>query len=90
MGGGEQRQGPTRERRRAVWQRRFWEHTVRDEDDLARHADYLHDNPVRHNLAQSVRVWPWSSFHRRVQLGHCPPNWGRDELAIELGYEGAE
>ncbi len=59
-----------RERRRGVWQRRFWEHTIRDEADLERHADYIHYNPVRHNLVQRPVDWPWSSFHRWVERGH--------------------
>ncbi len=78
------------QRRRGVWQRRFWEHTIRDENDLERHADYIHYNPVRHGLATRPRDWPWSSFHRWVRLGHYPADWGRDGTEIELGYEGAE
>lgn len=65
-----------RERRRTVWQRRFWEHTIRDADDLERHADYIHFNPVRHGLADSPGDWPWSSFHRWVRLGHYSHDWG--------------
>jgi putative transposase len=48
----------------ALWQRRYWEHTIRDERDFARHVDYVHFNPVKHGLAQRVRDWPYSSFHR--------------------------
>lgn len=65
------------ERRRGVWQRRFWEHTIRDEADLEQHADYIHYNPVRHRLAPSPADWPWSSFHRWVRMGHYPADWGR-------------
>jgi REP-associated tyrosine transposase len=92
QGGTEQpcRGGRLRERRRGVWQRRFWEHTIRDEADLERHADYIHYNPVRHQLVGSPRDWPWSSFHRWVRLGHYPPDWGRGGPEIELDYEGAE
>jgi putative transposase len=79
-----------RERRRGVWQRRFWEHTIRDESDLERHADYIHYNPVRHKLVKSPREWPWSSFRRYVQLGHYQENWGQSELNIDLGYEGGD
>lgn len=79
-----------REGRRGVWQRRFWEHTIRDEEDLERHADYIHYNPVKHKLAASPGEWPWSTFRRWVQLGQYPPGWGRSRLTIELGYEGAE
>jgi REP-associated tyrosine transposase len=68
----------TSRRERAIWQRRFWEHTCRDEDDLKRCVDYLHWNPVRHALVRSVGEYPWSSFHRFVRSGEYDPNWGRD------------
>jgi putative transposase len=48
----------------ALWQRRFWEHTVRDEDDFSQHVEYIHFNPVKHGLVGCVRDWPHSSFHR--------------------------
>jgi len=48
----------------ALWQRRFWEHTIRDESDFARHVDYIHFNPVKHGHVTRVRDWPHSSFHR--------------------------
>jgi len=48
----------------ALWQRRFWEHTVRDESDFARHVDYIHFNPIKHGLTSRVADWPHSSFHR--------------------------
>ena len=62
----------------AVWQRRFWEHTLRDQEDLAHHRDYIHFNPVKHGLVQSVSAWPWSSFHRYVRIGYYPRGWGED------------
>jgi len=64
------------QRRRGVWQARFIEHTIRDEDDLHAHADYLHYNPVKHQLARCPKDWPWSSFQRFVQLGHYDADWG--------------
>ena len=64
-----------RERRRGVWQRRFWEHTIRDEADLESHFDYIHYNPVKHALVQRPRNWPWSSFHRWVEAGHYAVDW---------------
>lgn len=51
----------------ALWQRRFWEHTLRDDLDLSQHVDYIHYNPVKHGLVRQVKDWPWSSFHRYVQ-----------------------
>ena len=55
----------------ALWQRRFWEHTIRDDRDLARHIDYVHFNPVKHGLVQRVRDWPYSSFHRLCARACC-------------------
>jgi putative transposase len=59
-----------------IWQRRFFEHTCRDEADLKRCIDYIHVNPVKHRLVERVRDWPWSSFHRYVRLGEYLPDWG--------------
>jgi putative transposase len=67
---------PNRRGEYALWQRRFWEHTVRDEADLARHIDYIHYNPVKHGLVAQVSDWPHSSFHRYVKLGVLPKDWG--------------
>ncbi|MBS0506816.1 MAG: transposase [Proteobacteria bacterium] len=60
----------------AVWQHRYWEHRVRDEEDYARHVDYIHYNPVKHGWAASPALWPYSSFHRHVAAGIYPPDWG--------------
>jgi putative transposase len=62
----------------ALWQRRFWEHTIRDENDFARHVDYIHFNPVKHVLVRRVRDWPHSSFHRYVRDGLLPDDWAGD------------
>jgi putative transposase len=59
-----------------VWQRRFWEHTLQDENDLQRHFDYIHYNPVKHGLVQQVKDWQWSSFHRFVRMGWYDAEWG--------------
>ncbi len=67
----------------AIWQRRFWEHTIRDEVDLNRHRDYIHYNPVKHGLVRSVSDWPWSSFHRFVRNGYYERDWGQ---AVEEGF----
>jgi putative transposase len=67
---------------RGIWQRRYWEHTLRDEDDFARHLDYIHFNPVKHRHAARVRDWPYSSFRRWVRVGAYPVDWAghpRDE-----------
>ena len=66
---------------RGIWQRRYWEHTIRDENDFARHVDYIHINPVKHGLVTRVRDWPFSSFHRMVKLGVYPEDWAGDVAA---------
>jgi REP-associated tyrosine transposase len=58
-----------------VWQRRYWEHTVRYERDLAHHVDYIHFNPVKHVYAKRVSDWPHSSFHRYVLAGKLLGDW---------------
>jgi putative transposase len=71
----------------ALWQRRFWEHTIRDERDFERHVDYIHFNPVKHGLVGRVRDWPYSSFHRYVRQGLLPADWAGDmrEGAVDFG-----
>jgi len=70
----------------ALWQRRFWEHTIRDEDDFARHVDYIHFNPVKHGLVSRVRDWPHSSFHLYVRQGLLPADWAGDASENRHGY----
>ena len=60
---------------RGIWQRRFWEHAIRDDADYWRHIDYVHLNPYKHGLVQHVRDWPYSTFHRKVREGVYPINW---------------
>ena len=59
----------SRTRERGIWQRRFWEHQIRDESDLQRHVDYIHYNPVKHGLVNDVELWPWSTYHRYARDG---------------------
>lgn len=61
-----------------LWQRRFWEHQIRDEADFARHADYIHWNPVKHGLVDRVEDWPYSTFHRYAASGIYPADWCGD------------
>ncbi len=63
-------------RERGLWQRRYWEHAIRDDIDLERHVDYIHYNPVKHGYVSHVQDWPYSSFHRYVEQGLLPPDWG--------------
>jgi putative transposase len=59
----------------ALWQRRYWEHTISNEDDFRHHVDYIHFNPVKHGWVKQVADWPNSSFHRYVRQGILPPDW---------------
>jgi putative transposase len=63
---------------RGIWQRHYWEHTLRDEDDFARHVDYIHFNPAKHGHVTRVADWPHSSFHQMTRLGLYPPDWAGD------------
>jgi putative transposase len=75
---------PSRRRQgeRGIWQRRFWEHTLRDEQDFERHVDYIHYNPVKHGWVKRVADWPYSSFQRFVKMGVYPPDW---TASLEIG-----
>ena len=74
---------------RGIWQRRFWDHVIRDDGDYAAHVDYCHINPVKHGLVGRVSDWPYSSFHRYVERGIYPLDWARfptiDTVAGERG-----
>jgi putative transposase len=72
-------------RERGIWQRRFWEHTIRDDQDYANHMDYIHFNPVRHRLVEQVADWPFSSFHRAVAKGQYAREWA---VNVELEDAG--
>jgi len=63
-----------------LWQRRFWEHTIRDERDHSHHVDYIHYNPVKHGLVRQVADWPYSSFHRYVRQGLLSDDWADHHL----------
>jgi len=69
---------------RGIWQRRYWEHLIRDDADFHAHMDYVHINPLKHSLVRRVGDWPHSTFHRLVEQGVYPPDWaGGDEDLLE-------
>ena len=75
-------------RERGVWQRRYWEHLIKDEADFAAHIDYVHINPVKHGLVKQVADWPHSTFHRLAKAGVYPPNWaGGAESDVDYLYD---
>lgn len=71
---------------RGIWQRRFWEHQIRDDADLERHLDYIHINPVKHGCVSRASDWPWSSIHRYIRSGDLSPDWAAD-LELEVSGE---
>jgi putative transposase len=73
----------------ALWQRRFWEHTIRNDADFERCTDYIHFNPVKHGLVSSQIDWPHSSLHRYVRAGLLPSDWGgAGEINGDFGERG--
>jgi len=72
---------------RGIWQRRYWEHLIRDEQDFNAHMDYIHINPLKHGLVDRVVDWPFSTFHRLVENGIYSPDWGGSALAESLEYQ---
>jgi putative transposase len=70
-----------RHRELTIWQRRYWEHQIRDDDDLHRHFDYIHFNPLKHGLVTRIRDWPYSTFHRFVADGTYPDDWAGSDLS---------
>ncbi len=71
---------------RGIWQRRYWEHLIRNELDYRRHVDYIHWNPVKHGWAKRVGNWPHSSFHAYVRRGIVPLDWaGGEDETLEVG-----
>ena len=71
-----------RSKEAALWQRRFWEHQIRDEKDLQRHINYIHYNPVKHELVQNTADWPWSTYHRFVKEGFYGGKGNDDFIAL--------
>ena len=72
---------------REAYSATVWEHQIRDEEDLARHVEYIHFNPVKHGLVAQVKDWPHSSFHKWVERGDLPAAWG---LAKQAGGKFGE
>jgi putative transposase len=65
---------------RSIWPRRYWEHLIRDEEDYARHVDYIHYNPVKHGYVKLAADWIFSSIHRYIRAGTLPRDWGSGKI----------
>ena len=70
-----------------VWQRRFWEHQIRNQEDWRRHLDYIHFNPVKHGYVSRPGEWPWGSFAKAVKRGWYPADWGEQEPRHLVGMD---
>jgi putative transposase len=81
---GDEFRSPNRIKRgeRGIWQRRFWEHTLRDERDYRHHVDYVHVNPLKHGYVERVIDWPYSSFHRAVTRGLYRGDWCGENMDV--------
>ncbi len=75
---------------KGIWQRRFWEHVIRDETDYCQHVDYIHYNPVKHGYVKRAVDWEYSSFHRAVKWGIYSENWGGDGINDKMEREYLE
>lgn len=77
-----------RKREVGFWQRRFWEHKIRDDDDLHNHLNYIHFNPVKHGYCQYAEQWQWSTLLRYIAQGKYPSGWGQAvDIPDGVGYE---
>ena len=74
-----------RKRERGIWQRRYWEHQIRDDIDLGRHVDYIHINPVKHGHVDVPVSWPYSSIHQYIRRGILPADWAIDRRGVGMG-----
>ncbi|HSB95454.1 MAG TPA: transposase [Spongiibacteraceae bacterium] len=68
---------------RGIWQRRYWEHLIRDDDDFRAHIDYVHINPVKHGLAKRASDWPYSTIHKYIALGVYGPGWADSDNRVD-------
>ena len=76
-----------RQRMAAIWQRRFWEHQIRNELDMERHVDYIHFNPVKHGFVAAASEWPYSTFERFVRAGIYAVDWGGNPACDGMEFE---
>jgi putative transposase len=76
-----------KKRERGIWQRRYWEHLIRDDADLEKHVAYIHFNPVKHGYANKASDWPHSSIHRYIKNGWCDVDWGYldEDVGVNMG-----
>ena len=74
-----------KKREAGVWQRRYYEHTIRNEKELMSHIDYIHYNPVKHGYTDKAQNWNHSSFQKYIDKGWYDENWCDFSDDIVLG-----
>lgn len=84
---GQERVTESRKRKgeRGIWQRRYWEHLIRSDNDFEKHVDYIHYNPVKHGYVRRTDEWPYSTIHDYISKGLLDPNWGYGEVIEDIG-----
>jgi len=75
-----------KKRERGIWQRRYWEHMIRDEADYQAHINYIHYNPVKHGYVEKASQWPHSSIHRYIRNGDATEDWAHQEKNVENNW----
>lgn len=73
-------------RERGVWQYRYWEHLIRDDNDLSRHVDYIHYNPVKHGHSFRAADWSYSSIHKYIKSGMISKEWGAGNIELSGSF----
>jgi putative transposase len=83
------RQSLTGKGEKGIWQRRFWEHLIKTQEDFNKHCDYIHYNPVKHGLVEAPCEWQYSSFHKYVERGVYDIDWGHSirKEVLDLNLE---
>ncbi|VAX11404.1 Transposase and inactivated derivatives [hydrothermal vent metagenome] len=75
-------------RERGIWQRRYWEHQIKDETDYNHHVDYIHINPVKHGYVAQASMWDYSSIHRYIEMGMVDESWAYKIDDLEMSDFG--
>lgn len=73
-------------RERGIWQRRYWEHLIRNDEGMARHVDHIHHNPVKHGHVAKAADWKYSSIHTYIRTGKLAASWGASDDKNEGRY----
>ena len=73
-------------RKRGIWQRRYWEHQIRNDEDYENHINYIHYNPVKHGYVNNANEWQYSTIHQYIKQGVITQNWGSENIMLTQDY----